>query len=201
MIFLTNFDLRITNFINKLLPHNQFFDYFFSFFSLRGNSIFIWIVIIILILVLEENKYPGIQKRDVKFLLTFFLSFLITAFLVNIILKNTFHRPRPDRPTNLDTTASVVGSLAGCPKDYSFPSGHASTAFAAATVIGFFDKKGKWLYYLIAVIISLSRIYLECHYFLDIFIGGIIGWIISTIILTLANSKKQETNNNQITYS
>lgn len=181
MQYLNLIDTKITRLINNLLPHNQLFDYFFSFFSLRGNSIFIWIVIIILILALEERQRPGIQKRDIRFVLTFFLSFLLTAFVVNIVLKNTFQRARPSHSTNLDTTASVVGSLARCPKSYSFPSGHAATAFAAAVVISTFDKKRKWLYFSVAVLISLSRIYLGCHYFLDVVVGGIIGLTISNL--------------------
>ena len=168
------FDIVITNFLKNLLPHHHFFDLFFSFFSLKGNAIFVWILVIIIASILEEKKHPGISKNDKKFIIAFILSFLTTAFLVNYPLKNFFHRPRPNQL--ISTT---------CPTDFSFPSGHAATAFAAATVLTFFDKKRRFFYSTTAFLIAYSRIYLGCHYFLDVLGGGVIGVIIGKLILKL----------------
>jgi undecaprenyl-diphosphatase len=167
-----DFDIKITLFLKNLLPHHRFFDLFFSFFSLKGNAIVVWILVIIIALFLEEKKHPGISKNDKKFIIAFTLSFLLTAFLVEYPFKNLFHRPRPNQL--ISTT---------CPTDFSFPSGHATTAFAAATVLTFFDKKRRFFYYLIAFFIAYSRIYLGCHYFFDVFWGGVLGMIISQLIL------------------
>lgn len=164
-VLLNKLDSTITYVINSFLPHNSFFNYFFSFFSLRGNSILIWLVIMLFLIIFEE-------KRDKKFIIYFLIAFLTTVFLVNVVIKNIVQRPRP-------TT-----KISNCPKDFSFPSGHASTAFAAATVIAFYDKKRKWFYYSIAGFISLSRIYLGCHYLLDVVSGGIIGYVISLLLQT-----------------
>lgn len=160
-------DSQITNLINTILPHNSFFDLFFSFFSLKVSSIIIWLIIIVFLVIFEE-------KRNKHFIIYFFLSFLITSFIVNIIIKNIVQRPRP------------VNTISySCPKDYSFPSGHAATAFAAAVILSYFDKKRKWFYYLIASLIGLSRIYLFCHFFLDVVGGAVIGIAISMIILKI----------------
>jgi len=174
------FDIVITNFLKNFLPHHHFFDLFFSFFSLKGNAIFVWILVIIIALFLEEKKHPGISKNDKKFIIVFTLSFLTTAFLVNYPLKNFFHRPRPNQL--ISTT---------CPTDFSFPSGHAATAFAAATVLTFFDKKRRFFYSTIAFLIAYSRIYLGCHYFLDVLAGGVVGIIISKIILSIITNLKK----------
>jgi undecaprenyl-diphosphatase len=171
---LVYFDIVITNFLKNLLPHHRFFDLFFSFFSLKGNAIFVWILVIIIALFLEEKKHPGISKNDKKFIIAFTLSFLLTAFLVEYPLKNLFHRPRPNQL--ISTT---------CPTDFSFPSGHAATAFSAATVLTFFDKKRRFFYSTITFLIAYSRIYLGCHYFLDVLGGGVIGVIIGKLILKL----------------
>jgi len=176
------FDIVITNFLKNLLPHNYFFDLFFSFFSLKGNAIFVWILVIIIALFLEEKKHPGISKNDKKFIIAFTLSFLLTAFLVEYLLKNFFNRQRPIS-TNY------------CPIDFSFPSGHAATAFSAATVLTFFDKKRRFFYYTIAFLIAYSRLYLGCHYFLDVLGGGVLGIIISKVILNillLSNKKNSK---------
>jgi len=181
--FLAYVDLGLTNLIISVIPHNQLLNLFFSFFSLRGSSIFIWIIVIVVILVLEERKYPGIQKKDIKFLIIFILSFSLSFITSDYLLKNLIKRPRPSHPSNLTLTYEVKGRLAQCPKDYSLPSSHATTAFASATILTFFDKKRKWFYYALAVLISLSRIHLGCHYFFDVIVGCIVGWTISKGII------------------
>jgi undecaprenyl-diphosphatase len=189
---LIQFDFLATRLINGLIPHHRFFDLLFSFFSLRGISVFIWIILLIVAIILEERKNPGISQRDKKFILYFTISFLTTAFLVNIVIKNLVKRPRPSltkAPLTLFTDRTKLSishstSPSTCPHDYSFPSGHASTSFAAATVLAAFDKKRKWFYYGVATLISISRIYLGCHYFLDVVGGIIIGYVISRLSLT-----------------
>lgn len=165
-------DYFFTNSLNKLIPHNIFFDYFFSFFSLIGRAAIVWIVLAVLLVIFEEIKHK-------KFVLYFAISLLTTTLLVNVITKNIIRRPRPVS-TNFNQFQLVSIS---CPKDYSFPSGHAAAAFAAATILTFFDKKRRWFYYLVAISISYSRIYLGCHYFLDVLGGVIIGYIISRLLL------------------
>lgn len=172
------FEHQLTIFLKNLFPHSPFFNHLFSFFSFSGNSILVWILLIILILIFEERKNPGISKKDKLFALLFFAAFFLTALIVEFPLKNLFHRPRPQLNINhqLSTTYS-------CPTNFSFPSGHASTAFAAATVLSFFDKKRKWFYYFLATIIAYSRIFLGCHYFFDVSLGAMIGFIIGKIII------------------
>ncbi len=160
MSYLLSLDYFLTNLFNKLIPHNIFFDYFFYFFSLKGGSILIWMAIIVLLIIFEE-------KINKKFILYFLIALGITSIVV-LGLKNTVRRARP-------TTV--------CEKDFSFPSAHATTAFAAATILTFFDKKRRWFYYLVAVLIGYSRIYLGCHYFLDVVVGAFLGWLISVTIL------------------
>jgi undecaprenyl-diphosphatase len=169
-----SFDYFLTNFFNKIIPHNFFFDYLFSFFSLKGAFIIIWVIIILLIFFFEEKKNPGISKRDVKFAALLSISFLLTFLFTDILLKNFFQRPRP---------FFTDFNKFNCPLDFSFPSAHAATAFTAATILTFFDKKRHWFYYLIAILISYSRIYLGCHYFFDVVVGAMIGYIISRLLL------------------
>jgi membrane-associated phospholipid phosphatase len=57
----------------------------------------------------------------------------------------------------------------------SFPSGHATTAFALAAVLGFLSER--WFYpaLLLAAVIGLSRITLGVHYPSDVLAGAVIG--------------------------
>ncbi|MFA5770036.1 MAG: phosphatase PAP2 family protein [Patescibacteria group bacterium] len=173
-------DYFLTNFFNQLVPHNLFFNYFFSFFSLKGSSILVWILVILIVVILEERKNPGVSSRDKKFIFLFSFSFLLTAFLSDIILKNIFLRSRPF--FNIGSGNPTPTQFL-CPLDFSFPSTHAATAFAAATILTYFDKKHRWFYYSVAIFISYSRIYLGCHYFFDVVFGAIIGWLVSQLLL------------------
>ena len=179
-------DIGLTNFFRNLLPQNYFFDWFFSFFSLKGNAIFVWILVIIIVLLIEEKKHPGISKNDKKFVVIFTISFLITSFIVEYPLKNLFQRQRPIA-NNSNQSQSI---LTQCPTSFSFPSGHAATAFAASAVLTFFDKKRRFFYYIVAFLIGYSRIYLGCHYFLDVLGGGVLGIVVSNLILLLFMSRK-----------
>ena len=67
MNYLLALDQNIFLFLRNLIPHNLFFNYFFSFFSLKGSSILIWILVIVAVAIIEEKKYPGISKKDKKF--------------------------------------------------------------------------------------------------------------------------------------
>ncbi len=184
MLALLKFDLFASAFLRIIIPKNDFLNLFFSFFSLKGNSILIWVLVIVVALFLEEKRHPGISDRDKKFIAVFLISFLTTALLTTFVLKGVFRRPRPFYRTDYSQFKLKPVLTSACPIDFSFPSGHAATAFAAATVLTFFNKKRRWFYYLVAVLISYSRIYLGCHYFLDIVGGAIIGYFISRFLLS-----------------
>ncbi len=62
----------------------------------------------------------------------------------------------------------------------SFPSGHATVAFAAATVFAKEYKDTKWVPYVAygsATLIGLSRLTENKHWISDIFVGGVIGFL------------------------
>jgi undecaprenyl-diphosphatase len=155
---------------------------------MKGNAIVVWILVIIFAVIFEEKKHPGISKNDKKFIVVFLTAFLATNFLVEFPLKNFFRRPRPIT-TNFNQL-QLIKTNYNCPSGFSFPSGHAAAAFAAATVLTYFDKKRRLFYYLVASLIAFSRIYLACHFFLDIVAGGMIGFFTAKITIKLIMNKK-----------
>lgn len=173
MPYLLSLDAQVTGYLSNIVPHFPFFDAFFSFLSLRGGFA-VWGIILILLLILFE------EKRNHAFLFYFLLGCSSAYILVDKILKNIFLRSRPIFTVfnRLQPFSTNV-----CPKDFSFPSTHAATAFAAAAILSYFDKKRAGFYYLIAFLISYSRVYLGCHYLLDIVFGGLTGYLIAKIIL------------------
>lgn len=161
-------DRIITSVLVSAFPHNSFFDLFFSFLSFQGITVFVWIIFLIF-LVLSK------QKRDPWFFF-YFLGSLALTFALTSLGKLLFQRVRPLPEEYL---------LGACPTDFSFPSGHASIAFAAATMLAHFDKKRWWLYFVLAVLIAYSRIYLGCHFFLDTIGGALLGSVTSLFLIAL----------------
>ena len=66
------------------------------------------------------------------------------------------------------------------PQTSSFPSGHASTSFACATVLGSFAPRLRVPLYVLAALIALSRTYVGVHFPLDVLAGAawglLVGW-------------------------
>jgi undecaprenyl-diphosphatase len=76
--------------------------------------------------------------------------------------------------------------LVAAPHDGAFPSGHAATSFAAATVLAFARPRWAPAFYLLALAIGFSRVYVGVHYPLDIVGGGVLGVGVATALRFLA---------------
>ena len=76
------------------------------------------------------------------------------------------------------------------PTDYAFPSGHTSASFATATAIFFSVDSKKWSIaaFILAVLISFSRIYVGVHYPTDV-LGGIFTGVLSGYLADLIGRK------------
>ena len=81
-----------------------------------------------------------------------------------------------ERPYNFNEAITL---LIDAPIDYSFPSGHTMTSFAAATILYYMNEKLGVAAYALASTIAFSRLYLYVHYPSDVFSGMIIGIILS----------------------
>jgi len=100
--------------------------------------------------------------------------FIITAVLfawsLAYIMKITFTMPRP-----YIRFASEVLPLFPYGGYDSFPSGHATLFSALATAIYYLHKKIGFVFILIAIFISISRVIAGVHFPIDIVVGWILG--------------------------
>ena len=69
----------------------------------------------------------------------------------------------------------------------SFPSNHAANSFALALIISFFFPRLKKMLYILAFIISFSRVYIGVHYPLDILYGACLGILASYLVMLIFN--------------
>jgi undecaprenyl-diphosphatase len=114
-------------------------------------------------------------KIKIRNVIEIFLATLV-AFIITELIKKTFPTLRPFEVNgNVPLTLTI-------PTDSSFPSEHASLAFALATGMRKFGKKPFFLYLAFALLVGVGRLLSNVHYFLDIIAGAIIG-ITSVLVL------------------
>ena len=100
----------------------------------------------------------------------------IESVFVNVGIKSLFRRSRPeweaahDRPHRLRA-----------PRTSSFPSGHASSAFTAATLLTASGDPLWPLYYAVAVVVATSRMYVRIHHASDVVAGAALGVVLGLV--------------------
>jgi undecaprenyl-diphosphatase len=100
-------------------------------------------------------------------------------------LKMAVDRPRPaNRLGDIDVLTST-------PSGSSFPSGHAATSFAAATVLSLAVPRLAPLFLGLAAAVAYSRLYVGVHYPLDVLAGAALGVFVATALLLLAGSLRR----------
>ncbi len=115
-----------------------------------------------------------VWKRYDVFLLT--LLAVAIADLAAAELKGVFDVERPS------SRYAEPRPLVHAPLDGSFPSGHAATSFAAATVLTFARPRWAPAFFLLALAIGFSRIYVGVHYPLDVVGGAVLGILVATAL-------------------
>jgi membrane-associated phospholipid phosphatase len=73
----------------------------------------------------------------------------------------------------------------------SFPSGHTATAFGLFFIFSILVKNKRWsyLFFMLALLVGVSRVYLLEHFFRDIYFGSMIGVFTTTLFyLTFVRS-------------
>jgi undecaprenyl-diphosphatase len=84
-------------------------------------------------------------------------------------LKGVFDRDRP--PSRYPEPEPLVS----VPHTHAFPSGHATTGFACAVVLGSLAPRLRAPLLVLAALVAWSRVYVGVHYPLDVVAGAFLG--------------------------
>jgi membrane-associated phospholipid phosphatase len=169
--------------IQKINQYNSpFFDFFFQYFTYLGDGM----ICIILIIVFMKNK-----AFRFNFAISSLLILIVSSVLKMIIFKDSM-RPITFFENNLSQIHTIPSVLIF--SKYSFPSGHTMVAFGMASLLSTFfkDKIFGFIFFVLALLVGFSRIYLFQHFLIDVIFGAIIGLLISCIVLII-NQLRNET--------
>lgn len=148
-------------------------------------------VITYLILMNTSWSRPSTHRKAFRAVTVLLALALILAFVSVRAVKETAQVPRPCIPCSACMCPDGSGEGCLCPDgcnpyciddDFSFPSGHAATIFAACTAaVILLRRRESFLLYLPAALIAYSRIALGVHTPADIAAGSVIG-IVSAVV-------------------
>lgn len=165
-IVITYDKLRVHLYLNQFVGKKAL-NLFFYYITFLGDGL---VALVLLLLILFSNVRLGVYAT---------LSFL-SASIVAQILKHYFfddvNRPKYVFETINQAQLQFVNGVDNHIHN-SFPSGHATQAFAIFMCLVFFTRKSylKWLFFLIAVLSAYSRVYLSQHWLNDVLAGSVIG--------------------------
>lgn len=157
---------------------NPILDNIMIFITSLGNGGMIWIAATIALLIPKKTRKAGVVSA---------VALLGSLIINNNIVKNIVQRPRPF------VTFTDLQIIIPTPSEFSFPSGHTSSSFAAAAVFyRHLPKKLGLPAVILAGLIGFSRLYVGVHYPTDVIAGVLMGILLSYLAEFLVNlfSKK-----------
>lgn len=158
---------------NKL--HTPAADLFFKYWTWLGDGVLLPFIVLLLCFI---RYYYAVTAA---------VAFLITGITVQV-MKRVFYSGAP-RPKTFFGDNYPVNTIEGVDIHgfQSFPSGHTADAFVVAIILAFVFHK-QWLqavFFLMAVLVAVSRIYLFQHFLGDTFLGAVIGSVAGLLAILI----------------
>lgn len=144
-----------------------------------------------LMLILLSFLFLGEKKKYRVMVVEAFFAMILSRLIITNIIRAIYSRPRPFITHQVNILLKHEASA-------SFPSGHAAFFFAISAIVYFYNKKAGIFFFIISLLMGLSRVFVGIHYPWDIFAGIVVGvfsaWIIDKYlkkVITKFLEKKQ----------
>lgn len=154
-------ELAILDFIQAAM-RSTLLDHSMVVFSTIGNLGALWIVLGIVLMAMPRFRMAGVAVL---------VALAFSGICCELLIKPLVMRPRPC------DVSTAIDLLIACPKTSSFPSGHTTASFAAASALAF-GKAPRKLVIPVAVaafVMGFTRLYLYVHYPSDVLAGAVLG--------------------------
>lgn len=138
------------------------------FASAIGAAGFIWWVTALITMV-----FPARRAAAWRMILAILFTYIVTEFALKPLVGR-------DRPFTLEPSITVIDAR---PQTPSFPSGHAAMAIAGAIAGSRLLPGSAWVWWPLAVVVAVSRVYIGVHWPTDVIAGAIAGLATAWFVL------------------
>ena len=156
------------------------FGVFMSTFGLSGYMLIISALIVFAAVLGQRRGFDralGVRLGLLAERASYFFVTIAVSGIAAQVIKHIVGRARPKLMPELGAYSfdplSIKSSLA------SFPSGHATTVFAAAAALGFFMPRARLALIVFAVVIAIARVMAGAHYPSDVVAGALLGTVVA----------------------
>lgn len=170
IVYFYKVDLFFCLRLNQFSKNNKILN-LFNFISWLGNGK-VWYLIIFLI--------PFMSDRGILISIEM-ICFGLIGTVIYKILKKKINRPRPYK---INQSIYLGGKILD---QFSFPSGHTLHAVIFSLILIFYFSFVSEILLIFTMLIALSRVILGMHYPSDVFVGGLIGYIIFNLFMYYKN--------------
>jgi undecaprenyl-diphosphatase len=164
-------DLHVYEVLNGFGASNDGFEDPLRFFSLNAPALFL---ALLAVLFFTRGKWRSVNARHGAVAAGF--SALLALGIAHLIIE-VWARPRPYEAHPGDAHLFVPAS-----HDPSFPSDHATAAFAIAVAIFLRHRKAGIVALVMAALLSLSRVVVGVHYPSDVLAGAAVGTLAALVL-------------------
>jgi undecaprenyl-diphosphatase len=165
------FDRRVDRWFDANLGGKPAADRLFYGASALGDFALLWQLI-------AASRALGGGERE-KEALRLSVALGVESIVINGPVKAMFRRQRPvwdqDRPRTLRK-----------PRSSSFPSGHATSGFMAASLLAAGRPRQRPLWYAVASVVAASRVHVKIHHASDVAAGAAIGIGLGALVRRIA---------------
>jgi len=169
MSFVQSLDWAVLHWLRAALGCGAL-DFLMPKITLLGDVGAVWIAAALLMLCGKKYRTCGAAAL---------LSLALCYLVGNLCLKPLIARPRPC------WLEPGVKLLVANETDFSFPSGHALSSFAAAAVFAKGNRRFAAPSFALAALIGFSRLYLYVHFPSDVLCGALLGVLIGRLVCAL----------------
>ena len=177
------FELKILDFIQENLKCG-FLDWFMPLVTKLGDAGIFWIIVAVVLLFTKKYRKVGAMMG--------------VALIMGLLVVNCGIKPLVDRVRHYDMPGVNVDLLVVRLHDGSFPSGHTVASFEASVVLMLNDKRLGIPALIIAVLVSLSRLYLYVHYPSDVLVSVVLGTVFAFLAVKIVNKTVEAYNNRKL---
>ena len=170
--WLDNIDSAVFHFFNGTMS-NPIFDFIMPIITNQD----IWVIPILLLIL--GLIFKGGKRGKIAAALSI-IAVLSTDAIAAQWIKPLVGRVRPSY-----AMAESINLLVAKGGKFSFVSNHAANMFCAAAVLSYFYARWKNILYALAAAVSFSRVYVGVHYPGDVIFGGLFGYGMAWLVLSL----------------